>query len=49
MKVNARPTKVSNKKLCHDLDIKSEVDFSVLVAFATYLKPDLLTNVIFIN
>jgi hypothetical protein len=42
-----RQLKVSMRKVCKDLDIKSEEDLNVLIAHANYLKPDFSSNLIF--
>ena len=38
---------LSTKKVCKDLDIKSEEDLNILIAHGNYLKPGFSFNVYF--
>ncbi len=39
--------KLSSRKVCKDLDIKTDEDLNVLIAYANYLKPNFSTNLAF--
>ena len=44
---NEKKTKISLKKVCKDIDIKSEEDLHILISYANYLKPSFTANLIF--
>ena len=44
---NEKKTKISLKKVCKDIDIKSEEDLHILISYANYLKPGFTANLIF--
>lgn len=47
MSKKEKDMRVSMKKVCKDLDIKSDEDLHILIAYANYVKPGFTSNLVF--